>query len=177
MQLGLVQVNCILVIQWDFKNLMNIHLWRLAILLWDQLVTNQTCHFHRVYSVKVHQLCLLIYTLLGSSRIFCRRTYKYRISYKSFHFRCNSIKDLNFRIHSFTACFKLINNQISLSFKNILTSFSSSISFLLLLYWDGLTNLAKVIIVTPLSVLDPSASAGVDAAWSFLLVMGIIMAS
>ena len=112
-----------------------------------------------------------------SSRIFCRRTYKYRISYKSFHFRCNSIKDLNFRIHSFTACFKLINNQISLSFKNILTSFSSSISFLLLLYWDGLTNLAKVIIVTPLSVLDPSASAGVDAAWSFLLVMGIIMAS
>ena len=112
-----------------------------------------------------------------SSRIFCRRTYKYRISYNSFHFRCNSIKDLNFRIHSFTACFKLINNQISLSFKNILTSFSSSISFLLLLYWDGLTNLAKVIIVTPLSVLDPSASAGVDAAWSFLLVMGIIMAS
>ena len=115
--------------------------------------------------------------ILKFIRIFCRRTYKYHISYKSFHFRCNSFKDLNFRIHSFTACFKLINNQISLSFKNILTSFSSSISFLLLLYWDGLTNLAKVIIVTPLSVLDPSASAGVDAAWSFLLVMGIIMAS
>ena len=65
-----VQVNCILVIQWDFKNLMNIHLWRLAILLWDQLVTNQTCHFHRVYSVKVLQLCLLIYTLLGQLHCF-----------------------------------------------------------------------------------------------------------
>ena len=143
----------------------------------------ETCHIKKI-SVDYHHRILiappnneLFLKKVWSSRIFCRRTYKYRISYKSFHFRCNSIKDLNFRIHSFTACFKLINNQISLSFKNILTSFSSSISFLLLLYWDGLTNLAKVIIVTPLSVLDPSASAGVDAAWSFLLVMGIIMAS
>ena len=47
------------------KNLKNIHLWRLAIPLWDQLVTNQTCHFHRVYSITTPQLDLLCIYYLG----------------------------------------------------------------------------------------------------------------
>ena len=35
--------------KWDTNNLKNIHLWIASLPLWDQLVTNQTCHFHRVY--------------------------------------------------------------------------------------------------------------------------------
>ena len=35
--------------KWVSNNLMNIHLWIASLPLWDQLVTNQICHFHRVY--------------------------------------------------------------------------------------------------------------------------------
>ena len=52
--------------KWVTNNLKNIHLWIASLPLWDQLVTNQTCHFHRVYSIKILQLDLLCILYLAA---------------------------------------------------------------------------------------------------------------
>ena len=96
--------------KWVSNNLKNIHLWIASLPLWDQLVADQTCYFHRVYDdsflpLDILSLQYLVWLLLVIKRcnfaLPWQQVIKHKMSKKMKTIVIQKVKDYSQILHKF----------------------------------------------------------------------------